>query len=282
MITPREVQTATDVAAHYDELDRWYRELWGEHVHHGLWIGGASTPDAATAALCDRLADAIGVQPGHRVCDIGCGYGGTSRVLAYDYGAQVVALTLSRRQWDYARGHAVRPGNPDFLLLDFFQNAFPDGRFDSAFSIESSEHMADKPAFFREMHRIVRRGGRVAVYAWLAQDRPAPWKVRHLLEPICREGRLPGMGDEGEYRQWLEEAGFRDIEFVDYTRQVKRTWPIIIGRMARRLLWDGAAWAFLLGGPQNRVFAITCLRMWIAYETGALRYGLFTAAKPEL
>jgi tocopherol O-methyltransferase len=40
MIVPRTVQTAESVARHYDTLDRFYREIWGEHVHHGLWRGG--------------------------------------------------------------------------------------------------------------------------------------------------------------------------------------------------------------------------------------------------
>jgi tocopherol O-methyltransferase len=40
MIVPREPQTGEDVAGHYDELDHVYREVWGEHVHHGLWRTG--------------------------------------------------------------------------------------------------------------------------------------------------------------------------------------------------------------------------------------------------
>ncbi|MBA2408238.1 MAG: hypothetical protein H0V62_00115, partial [Gammaproteobacteria bacterium] len=45
------------VAAHYDELDLFYREIWGEHVHHGLWRGGNETPEQATLALVQRVAE---------------------------------------------------------------------------------------------------------------------------------------------------------------------------------------------------------------------------------
>ena len=46
----------SDVAAHYDDLDRFYREIWGEHVHHGLWTSPRSTPEEATRSLIDLVA----------------------------------------------------------------------------------------------------------------------------------------------------------------------------------------------------------------------------------
>jgi len=279
MITPKEEQEPEHVADHYDDLDRWYMAIWGEHVHHGLWLSGNESVDEATRNLSTRLAEAIKVQGGERLCDIGCGYGGTSRILAQDYGAEVTGVTLSRQQWEWAQEKTDAADNPRFLHLDFFENDFENGLFDGAFSIESSEHMPDKTAFFHEVSRILKPGGRFAVYAWLAKDEPYPWEVRHLLEPICREGRLPGMGNVADYYQWLEGAGFEDVEFIDYSQNVKRTWPIIVGRMARRLTWDREAWAYLLGNHQNRIFGVTIFRIWLAYNTGSMKYGLFTASK---
>lgn len=55
MITPRKIPTVESVARHYDELDIYYRDLWGEHVHHGLWRTGRETPEAACEQLI-RLA----------------------------------------------------------------------------------------------------------------------------------------------------------------------------------------------------------------------------------
>ena len=59
MIHPALPQTAAAVAAHYDELDPFYREVWGLHVHHGYWRTGSETPEAAMEALvvaCMRRA----------------------------------------------------------------------------------------------------------------------------------------------------------------------------------------------------------------------------------
>src|SRR3954468_19248407 len=82
MIVPREQVSPGAVGTHYDALDRWYREIWGEHVHHGLWLQRRDPPDVAARRLADHVADLAGVGQGDRVADAGCGYGGTSRRLA--------------------------------------------------------------------------------------------------------------------------------------------------------------------------------------------------------
>jgi tocopherol O-methyltransferase len=278
VITPRCDITPAQVADHYDELDRFYRRVWGEHVHHGLWLSGDETAGEATRNLIACVAAALEIGESARVCDVGCGYGGTARALAADFGAHVTGVTVSRAQADYAGGFGTGE-NPRILCMDFQQNDFRDGEFDAALAIESTEHFADKPRLFSELNRIVRPGGRVAVCAWLAREDAQPWELRYLLEPICREGRLPGMGSENEYRGLLEGAGFEETRFEDLSRCVERTWPVIVTRVLQRLLWDGDTWRFLLGRPRNAVFALTILRITAAYRSGAMRYGLFSARK---
>lgn len=280
MIVPTSDLTPVDVATHYDDLDQWYRELWGEHVHHGLWDTGARSVEDATRALIHHLADRMRITAGETVCDIGCGYGGTCRVLAREYEAEVCGVTVSRAQWDYARNATRGSDNPRYMLGDFMVCGLASESFDAAFSIESSEHMPDKPGFFHQCFRILRPGGRFGVYAWLACDEPGPWAVRHLLEPICREGRLSGLGTESEYMAMMAEAGFRDIDCEDVSAAVKRTWHVITRRFAGRLLWDRNAWRFLFCGPDTREFAKSVFRILAAYETHTMRYALFTARRP--
>src|SRR5690348_17241363 len=86
------------VAAHYDSLDRYYRELWGEHVHHGIWRTGRESVEEATRAMIDLVIVHAGLGWGARVVDAGCGYGGTARVLATELAADVVGFTLSEAQ----------------------------------------------------------------------------------------------------------------------------------------------------------------------------------------
>jgi hypothetical protein len=56
MIVPTKEQSSAAVARHYDELDPFYRELWGDHVHHGLWTTGLETPAQAAENLIACVA----------------------------------------------------------------------------------------------------------------------------------------------------------------------------------------------------------------------------------
>jgi tocopherol O-methyltransferase len=280
MIAPRTALSSDAIAAHYDELDRFYRAVWGEHVHHGVWITGRERADVAVRHLIDLVAQTARIEAGDVVCDVGCGYGGTSRVLAREYGARVTALTISDAQLAYASAVDGSAFNPVYVLRDWLDNGLPTASFDAVIAIESSEHVADKTAFFREISRVIKPGGRFVVCAWLASSHPARWQVRHLLEPICREGRLPGMGSAEEYQQLARGAGLSSLQFTDLSAQVSRTWPICAWRVLKGLILKPDYRRFLLSsGNPNRVFALTILRIWLAYRTGSMRYGILSGVK---
>jgi tocopherol O-methyltransferase len=269
-----------EVAAHYDDLDRFYRAFWGEHVHHGLWITGNETPQEATRLLVSRVAERAGITAGSEVCDVGCGYGATARMLVADYGARVTGLTVSRAQYTYARSLDPGAENPTYLLNDWLKNDLPAKSFDAVIAIESTEHMADLAAFFREASRVLLPGGRLVVCAWLTREKPGTFESRWLIGPVCREGRLRGMESAAEYERLGVLDGLHLQAFEDLSQQVKKTWPICAGRVAKAFFREPESRRYLLqdGGP-HRVFALTVFRIWLAYELGAMRYGMLTYSK---
>lgn len=278
MIVPNAPQSTAAVADHYDELDLIYRRVWGEHVHHGLWTTGRESPTQAVEALVDTVGDRLRLEPGQSAADIGCGYGGTARRLATTRGARVTGVTLSAEQAAYATAHPV--DGVDIRVGDWLENDLADASVDAAWSIESSEHMVDKQAFFDQAHRVLAAGGRLVVCAWLAETGATGWKVRHLLEPICREGRLPSMGTREEYEAMARAAGFEVVGFEDVSRRVARTWTICARRLARALVTDRDIRRIALPA-RNRVFALSFPRLIAAYRTGAMRYGIFTLEKRD-
>jgi tocopherol O-methyltransferase len=282
MITSTQPLAPADVAAHYDDLDYFYRDVWGEHVHHGLWLTGREGRDEAVRQLAELVAREADVRAGSRVCDIGCGYGATARLLARTFGADVTAMTISPAQHEFAMSAPVAAGvpNPTYVLGDWLANTLPAESFDAAIAIESSEHMPDLAAFFRQAQRVLRPGGRLVICAWLSRENPTPAQRRWLLEPICREGRMPCMGAASDYERLAGESGFTVIRVQDITRQVSSTWPRIAWTFCCKLLARPRYLRFLLDPhAHNRIFALTIFRIWIAYLTGAMRYGVFTLGR---
>jgi tocopherol O-methyltransferase len=276
MILASDMPTADHVRGHYDDLDWVYRDVWGAHVHHGYWRTGKESPEAAVDALVDLVAGQLDLAPGQALCDIGCGYGASANYLAERHGVSVTGFTLSSAQAGVAAGWRPRRGAIDCRQKDWLANGVPVGCFDHAYAIESTEHMVNKPGFFAEAWRTLRPGGRLAVCAWLADPDATPLSVRYLLEPICREGRLPGMGTPEDYRAMAEEAGFTLLSYQDLSVQVRRTWSICARRVAGKLCSDGRYWRLLLDRDMpNRMFILSLPRLIIALRTGAMRYGLF-------
>ncbi len=267
------------VASHYDDLDEFYREVWGLHVHHGLWETGRETPEVAAENLLRRVFRDVALE-GARVCDIGCGYGGTARYLARERGASVEGYTVSSAQLRVAESLAGTDRERlRFHCRDWMENGAEPGSFDVAISIESSEHMPDLRKFFEEARRVLKPGGKLRICAWLARENLKAWERTRLLEPICKEGQLR-LGTQREYETLLRETGFEGVAYEDLTEQVKRTWTICLRRVLAKTLTDSRYARFLLTDPsRNKEFLYSLLRIRLAYETRSMSYGIFSASR---
>jgi tocopherol O-methyltransferase len=280
MIVPSEVADADTVGRHYDDLDIFYRDVWGEHLHHGLWRTGNETPEEAVQLLIAVVAQAADIEAGAEVCDIGCGYGGTSRVLADQYQARVTGYTVSQAQHRYAVDVLQGADNPRYRLCPWEQNDLPDASCDAAISIECLTHVADKSAFFEEVQRVLKSGGRAAMTVWMSEPNPNAWKVHWLLEPICREGRLAGMGAQADYEGLIRDSGLSIDAFENWSRQVRKTWWICARRLLWKLMTSPRYWKALFDRSNgNRIFGVTLVRILVAYYVGAMRYGFVVMSK---
>lgn len=278
MITSRLGADPTEVSGHYDDLDPAYRAIWGEHLHHGLWVQGNESQSEAVSRLARELMNWLAPPSGCRVCDIGCGYGATSQLLADEYACHVTGLSLSLRQVERASFRNAKNGSLRFLQMDWLRNTLEDSSFERAFSIESSEHMPDKPRFFREARRILKPGGVLVIFAWLRSEATGSLQDDWLLRPLCHEGRIAGLATATEYRDWLHDQGFELERYENLTRQVQRTWQIASRRALAHFVLNPRNLR-ILRSARSRDFLRSLVRIRLAYATGAMTYAAFRAVK---
>ena len=107
---------------------------------------------------------------GSRILDVGCGIGGSSRILAKYYGFNVTGITISPAQVKRARELTPIEVNCSFQVMDALDLKFENGSFDAIWSVEAGAEMNDKINFGYEMLRTLRPGGYLALADWNSRD----------------------------------------------------------------------------------------------------------------
>ena len=177
LIKARKYISSSTVASAYDAWtqDKLLERLWGEHIHLGFYPLGKKNIDFREAKVnfVHELVKWSGLDKlpkGSRVLDVGCGIGGSSRILAKYYGFHVTGITISPAQVRRARELTPFGLNCNFQIMDALDLKFEDGSFDAIWSVEAGAHMNDKKKFADEILRILRPGGYLALADWNSRD----------------------------------------------------------------------------------------------------------------
>lgn len=162
----------------------------------------------------DALATALSIGPDMRVLDICSGMGGTSRYLAYRFGAEVVGVDLTGSRVEGASRLTERVGLHDRVSYqrgDAARLDLPAGTFDRAVSQESFLHVPDREGIFAGCHRVLKPGGGLGFTDWIATEQLTD-EARAFFAKTFAASRLVGIE---EYRALLADAGFTSIEETD-------------------------------------------------------------------
>jgi SAM-dependent methyltransferase len=196
-----------------------------------------------TATL--ELAQAAGLDAAKYVLDVGSGVGGTSRCLAKEFGCRVTGIDLTD---EYCRAATMLTAKTGLAhLVDYRQGDATKLPFDDqAFDVVWTEHVAmnipDKTRLYKEMHRVLKPGGTLAIYDVLAGPSgpvlfPVPWArtpdTSFLVQP-------------DELRKLLEGAGFTVTDWSD-TTEAARAWFVSLAEKIRKEGFPSLGFHVLLG-----------------------------------
>ena len=181
---------AQAIAHHYDVSNEFYRLVLGPTMTYScaVWDSPAVGLDAAQTAKLELVSQKLALQPGMRLLDVGCGWGGIVLHAAAEHGVQAVGVTISERQADLARKRAAEAGLGDLIeirLQDY--RDVDDGPYDAISSIGMFEHVGLERlhAYFGKLQSLLRPEGRLLNHAI---GRPAKASDRRSV-PVPRIGR---------------------------------------------------------------------------------------------
>ena len=175
-INTRKYISSRTVATAYDSWtqDKLLERLWGEHIHLGFYPLNKNIDfREAKVQFVHELVSWSGLDKlprGSRVLDVGCGIGGSSRILANYYGFNVTGITISPAQVKRAKELTPYECKCTFKVMDALDLKFEEGIFDGVWSVEAGAHMNNKTKFADQMLRTLRPGGYLALADWNSRD----------------------------------------------------------------------------------------------------------------
>jgi cyclopropane-fatty-acyl-phospholipid synthase len=158
-----------NIRAHYD-LGNAFFEAWLDRTmtySAAVFAPGDEDLASAQGRKYRMLAEAADLRPGQHVLEVGCGWGGFAEFAAREIGCRVTALTISREQFAYAVERVAEAGLADRVTVRNRDYRDERGVYDRVVSIEMFEAVGEAywPAFFEQVRRWLRPGGRAGLQA---------------------------------------------------------------------------------------------------------------------
>jgi len=209
-----------NISAHYDLGNEFYETWLDDSMTYSSALFGENPENLAEAQRSKyrRMAEIAGLRQGHKVLEIGCGWGGFACFAAGEIGCDVTALTISDAQHDFAAARVQREGLGERVKIVKRDYRDQQGRFDGIVSIEMFEAVGERywPVFFDRVRENLSMGGRAALQIitiadefWPVYRKSADFIQAHIFPGgmlPCPSGLLDQFARAG--LSVIDDAGF--------------------------------------------------------------------------
>jgi cyclopropane-fatty-acyl-phospholipid synthase len=251
---------AASISRHYDVSNRFYELVLGPSMAYtcACYPDEQATLEQAQEHKHDLVCRKLGLRPGMRLLDVGCGWGGMVLHAARQYGVQAVGITLSRKQAEWgtkAVADAGLTGVAEIRHGDYRDIA--ETGFDAVSSIGLTEHIGLRqlPAYFRFLRSRLRPQGRLLNHCITRPTTTEPTRIGQFINRyVFPDGELVGVG---AIVSAMQDNGFEVRHEENLREHYARTLAGWCANLAEH--WDEAV----------REVGEGRARVWLLYMTGS-------------
>jgi cyclopropane-fatty-acyl-phospholipid synthase len=212
------------ISHHYDVSNRFYEWVLGPSMAYtcAVYPSADATLEQAQAEKFALVGRKLALEPGMRLLDVGCGWGGMV-MHAATLGVKALGVTLSKNQAEWAQAEIARRGLGDLAEVRHadYRDA-PESEFDAISSIGLTEHIgrAQLPAYFASLHERLRPGGRLLNHC-ITEPRTATKRLDPFINRyIFPDGELHAVGHVVSV---MNDAGFEIRHEENFREHYART-----------------------------------------------------------
>lgn len=272
---------ARAIAHHYDVSNRFYEWLLGPSMTYtcALFPSDDTSLEQAQFAKHDLVARKLGLRPGQRLLDVGCGWGGMVMHAARHYRVRALGVTLSRLQAEWAQ-QAIADAGLSALAevrhLDY--RDVPETGFDAISSIGLTEHIgkAQLPGYFRFLHDRLVPTGRLLNHCITRPNNlePASRKRHFINRYIFPDGELEGVG---HLISVMHDAGFE----VRHEENLREHYPPTLAGWSSNLDANWEASVAEVGVGRARTWRLYLAGVRLGFERNQIQLHQVLCVKPD-
>jgi cyclopropane-fatty-acyl-phospholipid synthase len=279
---------AAAIAHHYDVSNDFYRHVLGPSMTYScaVWTDPSITLEQAQANKHELICRKLGLDPGMRLLDIGCGWGGMLLHAAEHHGVQAVGVTLSKRQAELAEKRAAEAGLAGKVEVRYQDyRDVDDGPYDAISSIGMFEHVGLRQlgVYFERCHELLPPGGRLLNHAisrpagttGSTADGRARFSRRSFIDRyVFPDGELH---EVGTVVSAIQHAGFE----ARHMESIREHYALTLRRWVANLEANWDACVADVGRARARIWRLYMAASAIQFEANRTQVHQVLAVKPD-